>query len=95
MFRQYGHEPGLMAAKFVSPSRMAGKSGKSDAADAQSICAGEHKKPVAIIECSYHNKAQWPPPQIYLPFSVSVASVRVSIESCSFPKHGCWSFCVR
>lgn len=64
MFRQYGHEPGLMAAKFVSPSRMAGKSGKSDAADAQSICAGEHKKPVAIIECSYHNKAQWPPPQM-------------------------------
>lgn len=27
LFRQYGHEPRLMAAKFVSPYRMAGKSG--------------------------------------------------------------------
>ncbi len=27
-FLQYGHEPRLMAAKFVSPYRMAGKSGK-------------------------------------------------------------------
>jgi transposase len=27
-----------MAAKFVSPYRMAGKSGKNDAADAQAIC---------------------------------------------------------
>ena len=25
LFRQYGHEPRLMAAKFVSPYRMAGK----------------------------------------------------------------------
>lgn len=32
LFRQYGHEPRLMAAKFVSPYRMAGKSGKNDAA---------------------------------------------------------------
>ncbi|MCA7259175.1 IS110 family transposase, partial [Escherichia coli] len=38
VFRQYGHEPRLMAAKFVSPYRMAGKSGKNDAADAQAIC---------------------------------------------------------
>ena len=38
LFRQYGHEPRLMAAKFVSPYRMAGKSGKNDAADAQAIC---------------------------------------------------------
>jgi transposase len=38
LFRQYGHEPRLMAAKFVSPYRMAGKSGKNDAADAQTIC---------------------------------------------------------
>ncbi|CEK25412.1 Putative transposase [Xenorhabdus nematophila AN6/1] len=38
MFRQYGHEPRLMAAKFVSPYRMTGKSGKNDAADAQAIC---------------------------------------------------------
>ena len=30
LFRQYGHEPRLMAAKFVSPYRMAGKSGKND-----------------------------------------------------------------
>lgn len=28
LFLQYGHEPRLMAAKFVSPYRMAGKSGK-------------------------------------------------------------------
>lgn len=28
LFRQYGHEPRLMAAKFVSPYRMAGKPGK-------------------------------------------------------------------
>ena len=38
LFRQYGHEPRLMAAKFISPYRMAGKSGKNDAADAQAIC---------------------------------------------------------
>lgn len=38
LFRQYGHEPRLMAAKFVSPYRMAGKSGKNDAADARAIC---------------------------------------------------------
>ncbi len=38
LFRQYGHEPRLMAAKFVSLYRMAGKSGKNDAADAQAIC---------------------------------------------------------
>lgn len=38
LLRQYGHEPRLMAAKFVSPYRMAGKSGKNDAADAQAIC---------------------------------------------------------
>ncbi|MBN6463516.1 IS110 family transposase [Escherichia coli] len=38
LFRQYGNEPRLMAAKFVSPYRMAGKSGKNDAADAQAIC---------------------------------------------------------
>ncbi len=31
LFRQYGHAPRLMAAKFVSPYRMAGKSGKNDA----------------------------------------------------------------
>ncbi len=30
LFRQYGHEPRLMAAKFVSPYRMAGKSGKKE-----------------------------------------------------------------
>lgn len=35
LFRQYGHEVRLMAAKFVFPYRMAGKSGKNDAADAQ------------------------------------------------------------
>lgn len=38
LFQQYGHKPRLMAAKFVSPYRMAGKSGKNDAADAQAIC---------------------------------------------------------
>ncbi|OKB03475.1 transposase [Aeromonas salmonicida subsp. salmonicida] len=38
LFRTYGHEPRLMAPKFVSPYRMAGKSGKNDAADAQAIC---------------------------------------------------------
>lgn len=36
--RYYDHEPRLMAAKFVFPYHMAGKSGKNDAADAQSIC---------------------------------------------------------
>lgn len=34
LFRQYGHAPRLMAAKFISPYRMAG----NDAADAQAIC---------------------------------------------------------
>lgn len=38
LFWQYGHEPRLMAAKFVSPHRMSGKSVKNDASDAQAIC---------------------------------------------------------
>lgn len=38
LFRQYGHELRLMAAKFVSPYRRAGKSGKNDASDVQAIC---------------------------------------------------------
>lgn len=38
LFRQHGHEPRLMAAKFVSPYRMVGKSGKNDAANAQATC---------------------------------------------------------
>lgn len=35
---QYGHDVRLMAPKFVSPYRMAGKTGKNDAADAIAIC---------------------------------------------------------
>lgn len=38
LFRQHSHEPRLIAAKFVFPYRMAGKSGKNYAADAQAIC---------------------------------------------------------
>jgi transposase len=38
LFRQYGHDVRLMAPKFVSPYRMAGKAGKNDAADAIAIC---------------------------------------------------------
>lgn len=38
LFRQYGHDVRLMAPKFVSPYRMAGKTGKNDAADAIAIC---------------------------------------------------------
>lgn len=37
LFRQDGHEPHLMAANLVSPYRMAGKSGKNDANNAQAI----------------------------------------------------------
>lgn len=47
LFRQYGHEPRLMAAKFVSPYRMAGKSGKNDAADAQAICEAVRRPQIA------------------------------------------------
>lgn len=38
LFQQYGHDARLMAPKFVSPYRMAGKTGKNDAADARAIC---------------------------------------------------------
>lgn len=38
LFRQYGHDVKLMAPKFVSPYRLAGKTGKNDAADALAIC---------------------------------------------------------
>ncbi|CAM3546483.1 transposase (plasmid) [Xenorhabdus nematophila ATCC 19061] len=38
LFRQYGHDVRLMAPKFVSPYRLAGKVGKNDAADALAIC---------------------------------------------------------
>lgn len=38
LFKQYGHNARLMAPKFVSPYRMAGKTGKNDAADARAIC---------------------------------------------------------
>jgi hypothetical protein len=43
LFRQYDHDVRLMAPKFVSPDRMAGKTGKNDAADAIAIlrlCSG-------------------------------------------------------
>jgi transposase len=36
-----------MAAKFVSPYRMAGKSGKNDAADAQAICEAVRRPQIA------------------------------------------------
>ncbi len=48
LFRQYGHEPRLMAAKFVSPYRMAGKSGKNDAADAQAICEAVRRRHISV-----------------------------------------------
>ena len=38
LFVQHGHTVRLMAPKFVSPYRMSGKRGKTDAADAQAIC---------------------------------------------------------
>jgi|GEM_PF-1448836 len=37
-FEKYGYTVRLMAAKFVAPSRMSGKRGKNDAADAAAIC---------------------------------------------------------
>jgi len=37
-FRTYGHTVRLMAPKFVSPYRLSGKRGKTDAADAAAIC---------------------------------------------------------
>jgi transposase len=37
-FRQFGHTVRLMAPKFVTPYRMSGKRGKTDAADAAAIC---------------------------------------------------------
>jgi transposase len=38
LFSAHGHTVRLMAPKFVTPYRMAGKAGKNDAADAQAIC---------------------------------------------------------
>jgi transposase len=38
LFRAHGHTVRLMAPKFVSPYRMSGKRGKTDAADAAAIC---------------------------------------------------------
>ena len=38
LFSAYGHTVRLMAPKFVTPYRMAGKAGKNDAADAAAIC---------------------------------------------------------
>ena len=38
LFRQHGHTVKLMAPKFVTPYRMSGKRGKTDAADAAAIC---------------------------------------------------------
>jgi len=49
LFRQYGYEPRLMAAKFVSPYRMAGKSGKNDAADTQAICEAVRRPPMRFV----------------------------------------------
>lgn len=47
LFRQYGHEPRLMAAKFVLPYRMADKSGKNDAADA--ICEAVRRSHMRFV----------------------------------------------
>jgi transposase len=38
LFAAHGHTVRLMAPKFVTPYRMAGKAGKNDAADAAAIC---------------------------------------------------------
>src|SRR5664279_4451749 len=38
LFSQHGHTVKLMAPKFVTPYRMSGKRGKTDAADAAAIC---------------------------------------------------------
>jgi transposase len=38
LFHLHGHTVRLMAPKFVTPYRMAGKAGKNDAADAKAIC---------------------------------------------------------
>lgn len=53
VFRQYGHESHLMAAKFVSPYRMAGKSGKNDAADAlrNMVSAQKSFLPLQVQQC--------------------------------------------
>jgi len=37
-FRAYGHTVRLIASKFVTPYRLSGKRGKTDAADAAAIC---------------------------------------------------------
>jgi transposase len=47
-----------MAAKFVSPYRMTGKSGKNDAADAQAICEAVrrlHMRFVHVKDESQHS----------------------------------------
>ena len=57
LFREYGHTVKLMAPKFVTPYRMSGKRGKSDAQDAAAICeavtrAHMHFVPINENQCA-------------------------------------------
>ena len=56
LFRQYGHEPRLMVAKFVSPYRMAGKSGKNDANNAQAICEAVRRPHMRFVTVKDENQ---------------------------------------
>ncbi|MGJ0639455.1 IS110 family transposase [Xenorhabdus bovienii] len=56
LFRQYGHDVRLMAPKFVSPYRMAGKSGKNDAADAQAICEAVQRPHMRFVPVKDENQ---------------------------------------
>lgn len=48
-FAALGHTPKLMAPKFVTPYRMAGRRGKNDAADAAAICEAVQRPSMRFV----------------------------------------------
>lgn len=49
LFAQSGHTVKLMAPKFVTPYRMSGKRGKTDAADAAAICEAAQRPNMRVV----------------------------------------------
>ena len=49
LFAQHGHTVKLMAPKFVTPYRMSGKRGKTDAADAAAICGAVQRPNMRFV----------------------------------------------
>ncbi len=56
LFKQYGHDVTLMAPKFVSPYRLAGKTGKNDATDALAICEAARRPHMRFVPVKYEEQ---------------------------------------